>query len=109
MCSSWHTNTWASKRTLQRNGTISKNAQIIFDDIGEYMQGFHTENNMVFVEANRAIAYDFGKEIHDVHLHVDKNYDLIAETMKWLGNSANGKTITKRKGLVETSYSNEKI
>ena len=39
---------------------------------------------------------------------VDKNYDLIAETMKLFGNSAYGKTITNKEGFVNTSYANEK-
>ena len=32
---------------------IFKNAKIKFDDIGEYMQKFHVENNIKFVEGNK--------------------------------------------------------
>ena len=42
---------------------ILKNAKIKFDDIGEYMQKFHVENNIKFVEGNKLIGSYFGKEI----------------------------------------------
>ena len=43
---------------------IFKNAKIKFHaTIGEYMQKFHTENNIKFVEGNKLIGSDFGKEI----------------------------------------------
>ena len=42
---------------------IFKNAKIKFDDIGEYMQKFHIENNIKFVEGNKLIGSYFGKEI----------------------------------------------
>ena len=128
---------------------IFKNAKIKFDDIGEYMQKFHVENNIKFVEGNKLIGSYFGKEIllytpllkwylqkglkitkfynaikykpscsfqkfadevSDARRagDVDKNYDLIAETMKLFGNSAYGKTITNKEGFVNTSYANEK-
>ena len=41
---------------------ILKNAKIKFDDIGEYMQKFHTDNNIKFVEGNKLIGSYFGKE-----------------------------------------------
>jgi len=127
---------------------IFKNAKIKFDDIGEYMQNFHKENNIKFVEGNKLVGSYFGKEIvlytpllkwyiqkglkitkfynaikykpsksfqlfadevSDARRagDVDKNYDLIAETMKLFGNSAYGKTITNKEGFVNTSYANE--
>ena len=52
----------------------------------------------------------FADEVSDARRagDVDKNYDLIAETMKLFGNSAYGKTITNKEGFVNTSYANEK-
>ncbi len=32
---------------------IFKNASINFEDIGEYMQNFHTENNIKFQKGNK--------------------------------------------------------
>ena len=51
----------------------------------------------------------FADEVSDARRagDVDKNYDLIAETMKLFGNSAYGKTITNKEGFVNTSYANE--
>ena len=42
---------------------IFKNATIKFEDIGEYMQKFHTENNIKFNQGNKLIGSYFGKEI----------------------------------------------
>ena len=42
---------------------IFKNAAINFEDIGEYMQNFHTENNIKFQKGNKLIGSYFGKEI----------------------------------------------
>jgi len=42
---------------------IFKNATIKFEDIGEYMQNFHTENNIKFNQGNKLIGSYFGKEI----------------------------------------------
>jgi hypothetical protein len=42
---------------------IFKNATIKFEDIGEYMQQFHTENNIKFNQGNKLIGSYFGKEI----------------------------------------------
>ena len=127
---------------------IFKNAKIKFDDTCEYMQKFHIENNIKFVQGIKMICSYFGKEmlfytpILKWYLKkglkitkfynaikykpsysfknfadevsnarragdIDKNYDLIAETMKLFGNSAYGKTITNKEGFVNTSYANE--
>jgi hypothetical protein len=42
---------------------IFKNAVIIFEDIPEYMQNYHTENNIPFDKGNKIIGSYFGKEI----------------------------------------------
>jgi hypothetical protein len=42
---------------------IFKNATIDFEDIGEYMQNFHTENKIKFNKGNKLIGSYFGKEI----------------------------------------------
>ncbi len=42
---------------------IFKNADIKFDDIGEYMQNYHTENNIPFNKGKILIGSYFGKEI----------------------------------------------
>jgi hypothetical protein len=42
---------------------IFKNAKIKFNDIGEYMQNYHTQNNIKFMEGNKLIGSYFGKEI----------------------------------------------
>jgi hypothetical protein len=42
---------------------IFKNATIKFEDIGEYMQNFHKENNIKFNQGNKLIGSYFGKEI----------------------------------------------
>ena len=42
---------------------IFKNAKIKFNDIGEYMQNYHTQNNIKFMEGNKLIGSSFGKEI----------------------------------------------
>ena len=42
---------------------IFKNAAINFEDIGEYMQNFHTENNIKFTKGNKLIGSYFGKDI----------------------------------------------
>jgi hypothetical protein len=42
---------------------IFKNAEIKFEDIGEYMQTYHTENNIPFIKGNKLIDSFFGKEI----------------------------------------------
>ena len=38
---------------------IFKNATIKFEDIGEYMQKFHTENNIKFNQGNKLIGSYF--------------------------------------------------
>ena len=127
---------------------IFKNAKIKFNDIGEYMQNYHTQNNIKFMEGNKLIGSYFGKEIllytpllkwyikkglkitkfynaieyvgkesfknfadevSDARRagDIDKNYELIAETMKLFGNSAYGKTITNKENFVNTKYCNE--
>ena len=48
---------------------IFKNAKIKFDDIGEYMQKFHTENNIKFVEGNTFIGSYFGKKYYYIPLY----------------------------------------
>ncbi len=42
---------------------IFKDEAIKFEDIGEYMQNFHTENNINFQMGNKLIGSYFGKEI----------------------------------------------
>ena len=42
---------------------IFKNAEIKFEDIGEYMQNYHNENNIPFHKGNKLIGSYFGKEI----------------------------------------------
>ena len=42
---------------------IFKNAEIKFEDIGEYMQNYHNENNIPFNKGNKLIGSYFGKEI----------------------------------------------
>ena len=42
---------------------IFKNAEIKFEDIGEYMQNYHTENDIKFNKGNKLIGSYFGKEI----------------------------------------------
>jgi hypothetical protein len=42
---------------------IFKNAKIKFNDIGKYMQNYHTQNNIKFMEGNKLIGSYFGKEI----------------------------------------------
>ncbi len=42
---------------------IFKNAEIKFEDIGEYMQKYHNENNILFNKGNKLIGSYFGKEI----------------------------------------------
>jgi hypothetical protein len=37
---------------------------------------------------------------------IDDDFTLIAETMKLMGNSAYGKTVTKKENFVSTSYDN---
>jgi hypothetical protein len=42
---------------------IFKNAEIKFEDIGEYMQKYHIENNIPFNKGKKLIGSYFGKEI----------------------------------------------
>jgi hypothetical protein len=42
---------------------IFKNAEIKFDNIGEYMQNYHTENKIPFNKGKKLIGPYFGKEI----------------------------------------------
>ena len=51
----------------------------------------------------------FADEVSDARRagDIDKSYELIAETMKLFGNSANGKTITNKEGFVSTTYATE--
>jgi hypothetical protein len=42
---------------------IFKNTEIKFEDIGEYMQNYHTENDIPFNKGNKLIGSYFGKEI----------------------------------------------
>ena len=42
---------------------IFKNAEIKFEDIGEYMQNYHTENDIPFNKGKKLIGSYFGKEI----------------------------------------------
>ena len=42
---------------------IFKNAEIKFEDIGEYMQNYHIENDIKFNKGNKLIGSYFGKEI----------------------------------------------
>ena len=42
---------------------IFKNAEIKFEDIGEYMQNYHNENNIPFNKGKKLIGSYFGKEI----------------------------------------------
>jgi predicted transcriptional regulator len=42
---------------------IFKNAAINFEDIGEYLQNFHTEDNIRYQNGNKLIGLYFGKEI----------------------------------------------
>ncbi len=42
---------------------IFKNAEIKFEDIGEYMQNYHNENNIPFNKGNKLTGSYFGKEI----------------------------------------------
>ncbi len=42
---------------------IFKNEEINFEDIEEYMQNYHTENNIKFYEDKILIVSFFGKEI----------------------------------------------
>ena len=41
---------------------IFKNAEIKFEDIGEYMQNYHKENDIKFIEGNKLIGSYFGKK-----------------------------------------------
>ena len=127
---------------------IFKNAKIKFEDIGEYMQNYHKENDIKFIEGNKLIGSYFGKRIllytpllkwylqHGLEItkfhrliayegtrcfkkfadevsdarragDVNKDFELIAETMKLFGNSAYGKTITNKENFSSTSYANE--
>ena len=51
----------------------------------------------------------FADEVSDARRagDVDKEYELIAETMKLFGNSAYGKIITNKEGFVSTTYATE--
>ena len=42
---------------------IFKNAEIKFEDIGEYMQNHHNENDIPFNKGKKLIGSYFGKEI----------------------------------------------
>jgi hypothetical protein len=42
---------------------IFKNEEIKFEDIGEDMQNYHTENKFSFIKGNKLIGSYFGKEI----------------------------------------------
>ena len=42
---------------------IFKNAEIKFEDIGEYMQNYHIENKIPLNKGNKLIGSYFGKEI----------------------------------------------
>ena len=42
---------------------IFKNAEIKFEDIGEYMQNYHTENDIPLNKGKKLIGSYFGKEI----------------------------------------------
>ncbi len=42
---------------------IFKNADIKFEDVGEYMQNYHNDNNIPFNKGNKLIGSYFGKEI----------------------------------------------
>jgi hypothetical protein len=42
---------------------IFKNAEIKFEDIGEYMKNYHNENNIPFNKEKQLIGSYFGKEI----------------------------------------------
>jgi hypothetical protein len=53
-------------------------------------------------------SQDFANEVSNSRRagDIDKAYELIAETMKLFGNSANGKTITNKERFKTTSYAN---
>ena len=42
---------------------IFKNTVVNFEDMGEYMQEYHKENNINFVKSKKLIGSYFGKEI----------------------------------------------
>ena len=42
---------------------VFKNALIKFNDIGEYMQNYHKENNITFIESRKLIGSYFGEKI----------------------------------------------
>ena len=136
------------KKYFEEMTPIFKNTVVNFEDMGEYMQEYHRENNINFVKSKKLIGSYFGKEItlytpllkwylqHGLKItkfhvgieytsekcfkkfadevsdarragDVDKEYELIAETMKLFGNSAYGKTITNKEGFVSTTYATE--
>ena len=51
------------KKEFSETTPIFKNAEIRFEDIGEYMQNYHTENNIKFKKGKNLIGSYFGKEI----------------------------------------------
>jgi hypothetical protein len=62
------------------------------------------------VKYQREYAFQqFADEVSDARRagDVDKAYELIAETMKFFGNSAYGKCITNKENFVSTTYGNE--
>ncbi len=50
------------KENLSEMKPIFKNAEIKFEDIGKYMQKYHTENNVPFNKGNKLNGSYFGKE-----------------------------------------------
>jgi hypothetical protein len=52
-----------SKEKFSEMTPIFKNAEIKFEDIGEYMQNYHNENNIPFIKGKTLIGSFFGKEI----------------------------------------------
>ncbi len=46
---------------------IFKNAEIKFEDIGKYMQNYHTEKNIPFSEGNKLVGSYMGKNFFYIH------------------------------------------
>ncbi len=78
---------------------------------------WYLQQGLVITKFYCAIKYrpkksfqQFADEVSDARRagYIDKAYELVAETMKLFGNSANEKTVTNKENFVSTSYGNEK-
>ena len=58
-----------SKEYFSEMTPIFKNASINFEDIGEYMQNFHTENILNFKRVIKQSVHTLAKKFYYIHLY----------------------------------------